>query len=329
MKRILALLMALALLMSACACAEGVRLSVTDMKVYENDEMSMDLTGFCAELAAATIGEGDSGMRLYCSADGQGLINFTLGEAEGKGVIGYGEGDGFSKCYRFPSPLSLHDQILELDLSGTEDWSLVDALRGVIPSSFLEYGGTTRFNGEDCTVMDFEISTQSMDMLLQLFAMTAEIQPSLRQKLQAAGFDSLLDALNAANLHLSLSGGLYEGADFDALDVNASVTVQQIPFDIELSVEHRPAAEGHSFDLYAQIGLDGETVSATAHLAAVMDDDAYWLPLDISGAEELNLLNLDVESLTEELMDGLNDMLSIAGSGAMSVILRNHFSAMQ
>lgn len=328
MRKILALLLALAMLLGACACAEGLRLSVTDMKVYENDEMSMDLTGFCAELAAATIGEEDSGLRLYCSADGQALINFTIGEAEGKSVIGYGEGEGFSKCYQFSNPMSLHDQILEFDLIGTGDWTLVDALRGVIPAAYQEDGGAARYDGEDCTVTNFEISEQSMDTLLQLFAMTAEIQPSLQQKLQAAGFDNLQDALNASNLHLSLSGGLYEGADFDALDMNVSVTLQQLPFDIELRVEHTPVAEGHLFDLYAQFRLENESISATAQLAAVMDDDAYWLPLDISGAEEIDPQNLDAQALTSELMDGLKDMLSVAGSGAMSVMLKNQLSAM-
>lgn len=329
MKKPLAMLLILAMLLSACACAEGVRLSLTDMKVYENGTMSMDITGFCAEVAAATIGESDSGMRLYCSAEDQGVINFTIGETNGKGIIGYGAGDGFDTSYQFPSKMQLHDQILEFDLIGAGDWSFVDALRSAIPEDCQTDGGNSPFNGENCAVTNFEMSEAYMDTVIQNFARTANISERIQQQLQAAGFDNLLDAVRASNMHLSLSGGLYKSANVDALDMNATLTVQQIPLDIQISVEHAPVAEGHVFDLYAQAGILNETIAASARLEAVMDGDVDWLPLDASNAEEIDPQSLDPQEFSAEIKGALTDLLSVAGNGATRMMLKNQLAAAQ
>lgn len=328
MRKLIAMLLALAMLLSACACAEGARLSVTDMKAYQNGAVIADLTGFDAELAAATIGAGDSGIRLYFSANDRGLVNFTFGEADGSMVLGYGAGDGFTKSYAFPGAFSLHEAIQGLNLAGRGDWSLVEALRGAIPADCQADGGAASYDGEECAVTEFEMSEEYVASLLRVLSMLASLQPSVQQRLRDAGFDSLQDALEAADLRLSLSGELYEGADVDAVDLSASVSVQQFAFDIEIILEHTPLAEGHAFGLSAQIGMGDATVGATARIEAVMDDDTHWLPLDASAAEQIDPQDLSGQEFFAKLSQGLSELMNIVGSGAMNVMLNNQLAAM-
>lgn len=116
MKKLLTILLALALL-GGCGLAEGMRLNLTDVAVYGNGAPIDPPTGFAAELDAATIGELDSGVRLYCRANGRGLMNLTIGTADGDTVLGYGEGDEFERCYILPLSLPLHDWISGIDLT--------------------------------------------------------------------------------------------------------------------------------------------------------------------------------------------------------------------
>ncbi len=315
MKKSLAILLALAMLLSTCAWAEGARLRLKDMQIYEDGEVTADLTGFCAELAAATIGEGDSGIRLYCSEDGRGLLNVTFGEADGETVFGYGAGDGFEKCYRIPASVPLHDAIAGLNLTRRGDWSLVDALADVIPADCQREGGVVDYGGEECEATMFEFSEDYVNSLLQFLSMLASFQPDVRKALNAAGFDSLMDAIGTANLRLSILGELYRGANTDAVDLTVSARVQQYPLEVALCVEHAPVANGHVFGVSARIGAEGDDVAFTAEVEAVMDGDAAWLPLDVSGAEELNSSLTDVSGILKEILQGKDGLMNVLGEG--------------
>lgn len=330
MKRFLAMLLALAMLLGACACAEGVRVTLKDIVAYESGEQIADLTGFCVDLAAATVGEEDSGMRMACRANDQVLMNITLGEAGGKLVMGYGQGNAITDGLHGTAPASLHEGIAGLDLIGDGSWRLTEALAAAIPAECQADGGATRYEGEDCAMTSFEMDEAYMDEMIRAFAAEAELSESQQQQLASLGVDSFEDLLDMMSFNMNVEGGLYDGASMDAAEFNVSMEAMGFPMRITFSIRHTTRDDGHMFALYADIEAEGESLAATANVEAVMDGGDEWLPLEFSGTRELTADDANnIEALIEDFTSGVEPLFNLAGVGAMNVMLNNQLRSGQ
>lgn len=170
---------------------------------------------------------------------------------------------------------------------------MIEALRGIIPADCQTDGGTARYRDEVCETTRFELDESYMDSLLRLISLVTAFEPHLQGLIEGAGFGSLAEAIEAADLHMSLSGVLYEGANTDALRLNVDLSAEREPVEVELRVEHEPIGQGHRFDLAAKVSGGDIAMEASAKLEAVMDAEADWLPIDTEGARELESADLD------------------------------------
>lgn len=332
MRKFLAVLLAVAMLLGACACAEGVRFTLGDIMLYENDEMVADLTGFFVDLAAVSHGAEEAGFRFWCDANDDVLMNFTLGVNGNQIVLGYGAGEDLTGGFYAPmagQSDSLSKSIAAIDLIGDGSWTLTDTLSSVLPEGCLMDSGSAEYAGEACVATPFELDEDYIDEMLRTFMESAELTPEQQEQLASLGVDSIQELMDLLDLHNRVTGCLYAGEAVDAVEFKLSTDLLGESMDISMDIAHSNVADGHLFDVTIEFkeNTTGESISVKASIEAVHDDSAPWLPLDVSRLEELDVANADLEALKEQFKDDMTLLIEIAGAGAMNVMYSNILAA--
>ena len=232
MKRLLAMLLAALMLISACAVAEeafGGKLTVRDVVINMDGETALDLSGVDLTLALAGD-EAQGGLRLALDAAGASVLNAIAAfDAEQLTI----RADGISDVYalRYEDLMNLFVEAaggteeLEAFMSGFESGVSAGmiAADGEVPaeiSALMEHaseifpnaisdGGTETIDGVEYTVINIAVSEEQMDVLLDDVAAIADVYAL--DQLEGSGYDSYGKLFDDAQLRLSVDGQVYLG----------------------------------------------------------------------------------------------------------------------
>lgn len=282
MKKLLAMLLAALMLISACAVAEeaaGGKLVIRDVVINLGDE-TLDLSG--VDLTLAMAGDGtQNGVNLVVEAAGASVLNAIAAFDAEKLTL---RADGISDVYA----LSYEDlfnmfveaaggaEELEAFVSGFESGvsagmsaadgempaevaALVEHAAEIIPNSVSD-GGTTTIDGVEYTVIEIDISEEQMDVLLDDVAAIADVYAA--DNLKDSGYDSCAQLFDEQQLRASVNGAVYAGET----DIIASIDLNAITADM---------SEPETVGVYAVITSDAENgiVNVDAHFYTG-DEDA-------------------------------------------------------
>ena len=282
MKKLLAMLLAALMLISACAVAEeaaGGKLVIRDVVINLGDE-TLDLSG--VDLTLAMAGDGtQNGVNLVVEAAGASVLNAIAAFDAEKLTL---RADGISDVYAL-SYEDLFNMIveaaggaeeLEAFVGGFESGvsagmsaadgempaevaALVEHAAEIIPNSVSD-GGTTTIDGVEYTVIEIDISEEQMDVLLDDVAAIADVYAA--DNLKDSGYDSCAQLFDEQQLRASVNGAVYAGET----DIIASIDLNAITADM---------SEPETVGVYAVITSDAENgiVNVDAHFYTG-DEDA-------------------------------------------------------
>ena len=283
MKKILAVLLAMLMLISACAMAEeasGGQLIVRDVVIDMGEGGTLDLSGVDLKLALAGD-EAQTALRLALDAAGASVLNVIAAFDEEQLTL---RADGISDVYALSYEDLFNmiveaaggDEELEAFVGGFESGvsagmsaadgempaevaALVEHAAEIIPNSVSD-GGTTTIDGVEYTVIEIDISEEQMDVLLDDVAAIADVYAA--DNLKDSGYDSCAQLFDEQQLRASVNGAVYAGET----DIIASIDLNAITADM---------SEPETVGVYAVITSDAENgiVNVDAHFYTG-DEDA-------------------------------------------------------
>lgn len=274
MKKLLAILLAAMLLLTACAVAEaGGQVVINDLVVYMNEGQSLDLSGIDFVLAAAGNGS-EAGVRVAVEANGSSVANAiaSLGAEQLELRV-----DGLSDVYsiRYEDLIAMIEretgetgllEKLQSGLSGMSNGAQaladVQAAIGVVVQNL--YGIATPAGTEDIDGVEFEaydLSISEETMAEMIYAWIDVLDSYAQQGLEGTGYDSYRQMFDEADLHMSVDGKIYEAAEeiIASIDVNAFVAGETEPETLNIYVDYTEDMEEETSEYYVVFsGVDGE-----------------------------------------------------------------------
>ena len=243
MKKLLAMLLAALMLISACAVAEeaaGGKLVIRDVVINLGDE-TLDLSG--VDLTLAMAGDGtQNGVNLVVEAAGASVLNAIAAFDAEKLTL---RADGISDVYA----LSYEDLIAlieeaagDIDLSeafqsgfvagvavGASDGempeelvTLIDHAAEILPNAVTE-AGTEDIDGVEYEALNIDIDEDRMALLLD--DLIAFLDAYAQDGLEGSGYDSYRQMFDEADLRMSVDGEV-RGSEEEiiaSINVNAFV----------------------------------------------------------------------------------------------------------
>ena len=281
MKKLLAMLLAALMLISACAVAEeaaGGKLVIRDVVINLGDE-TLDLSGIGLTLAMAGD-EAQGALNLAVDAAGTSVLNAIAAfDAEQLTLRADGISDVYALSYEdlfnmiveaaggaeeleafvggFESGVSAGMSAADGEMPA-EVAALVEHAAEIIPNSISD-GGTTTIDGVEYTVIEIDISEEQMDVLLDDVAAIADVYAA--DNLKESGYDSYAQLFDEQQLRVSVNGAVYAGET----DIIVSIDMDAITADM---------SEPETVGVYAVITSDAEN--------GVVDVDAHFY----TGAED-------------------------------------------
>lgn len=280
MKKILAVLLAMLMLISACAMAEeasGGQLIVRDVVIDMGEGGTLDLSGVDLTLALAGD-EAQTALRLALDAAGASVLNVIAAFDEEQLTL---RADGISDVYA----LSYEDLIAlieeaagDIDLSeafqsgfvagvavGASDGempeelvTLIDHAAEILPNAVTE-AGTQDIDGVEYEVLNIDIDEDGMALLLD--DLIAFLDAYAQDGLEGSGYDSYRQMFDEADLRMSVDGEV-RGSEEEiiaSINVNAFVAGATEPETLNIYVDLTEDFEYETVEVYVVLsGVDGE-----------------------------------------------------------------------
>lgn len=302
MKKILAVLMAVLMLISACAMAEeasGGQLIVRDVVIDMGEGGELDLSGVDLTLALASD-EAQTALRLALDAAGANVLNVIAAFDEEQLTL---RADGISDVYA----LSYEDLIALIEEAAGETGlaealqsgfgagyavgtgempaelvTLIDHAAEILPNAVTE-AGTEDIDGVEYTVLNIDVSEEQMDLLLD--DLIAFLDVYAQDGLEGSGYDSYRQMFDEADLRMSVDGEV-RGSEAEIvadINVNAFVADENEPETLNIYLDITEDVENSSVDVYGVFSeVDGEeTEEIASFLATYTEADGEFSEFDL------------------------------------------------
>lgn len=311
MKKLLAMLLAVLMLISACAVAEetfGGKLVVRDMVISVDGESALDLSG--VDLTLAMAGDDvQSALRLAVDAAGANVLNAIAAfDAEKMTIRADGISDVYSLSYEDLIAL-IEEAVGDVDLSeafmrGFETGVAVGsgAAEGEVPaeiSALMEHateilpntisdGGTETIDGVEYAVMNIDISEEQMDLLLDDVAAIVDLYAA--DRLKDNGYDNCAQLFDEQQLRMSVDGEvcMSDAEIVASINVNAITKDETEPETLNIYVDVTEDAENGAVDVYGVFSeVDGEEIDEIgSFLATYTEADGEFAKFDLGIYDE-------------------------------------------
>lgn len=319
MKKILAVLMTLVMLFSACAFAENenAELVISDVVVLAGEMPMLDLTGLGLKIGAVAE---PLGMQLALSAAGQEVAALNLGVAEEKLLLSM---TGVTGVYSLDA--NVIDQVIadagvdvdveaitNLDMNevtaqiSAEDQLALMALAMeavAVAQAGTTAGGTETIDGVAYEVTKVEITAEQVKPLLDKLVDIVDNYPEL---LAEAGIEDLAQAYAEIAPALSVSGSILDSEEKGVIDftVNGAIysgTEAEVGGYVNLYLEGKEVGDDDaSLYLKATVGAGEESYALAFNLDVANENDGAWIPA--SDAPIDLLAALEDEAQSQQLM---------------------------
>ncbi len=278
MKKLLALLVALLMILSAFGVAEelpvgGKQLTIKDVVVQLGGGQTLDLSGIDLVLAAAANDE-QVGLRLAMEGAGANILNAIMAIDDSQMAFHV---DGLSDVYA----ISMEDLARMMEQTGApgafqsgfnagfseEDMAAIEALMervSEISANCVTPAGTETIDSVEYQVFDIVISEEQMTEILGGMMDFLDRYPQL---LGDSEYDSFREMLDKENPRISINGKMY--ASETAAIVRFYETVQDADMEepecMEIyfeATQQEGAADMTAIDIYGTISeMDGDTAT--------------------------------------------------------------------
>ena len=270
MKKLLAMLMAVLMLISACAMAEaasGGHLIIRDVEIDLGGGQTLDLSG--VDLTLALAGDDSQGaLRVAVDAAGASVLNAIASFGTEQLTL---RADGISDVYsiRYEDLIAMIEEAAgDADLSAAFqsgfDAGFAAGASGEVPaevtalcehaveifSGALTPAGTEAIDGVEYDVYDLTVSEEQMDVLLD--DLVAFLDVYAQDGLEGSGYDSYRQMFDEADLRMSVNGKMY-------------MAEAEIIANINLNVLVADETEPETLNIYAEITEDVENSSVDVH----------------------------------------------------------------
>lgn len=295
MKKLLAILLSVLMLLGAFAVAEGGSMTFGNVQISANGEMLLDLSGLELVLAAA---ENDNGLGLrlalnygdnssdeaiaWLSETALALKASFLSDAYFMdiGPISEQLGEEFS----IETAEDVVSQISPEDAAAAQEIlaAIVEALEAGVTD-----GGEVEIDGATYEKIDIEITEEETGKVMDAVFALLENHPDVLENTEYSSFSEMRQAVNP---QLSASGSVCTNDTGLVVDVTLAVgaTVLPGPATLKLYLNH---AQGSTEDeqlihLELTAGLAEQNGTLALDLT-VADDDGAWIPAEVGDAVDL------------------------------------------
>lgn len=341
MKKLLAVILALAMMLGTCALADSLRCELSDARVMANGVAQIDLTGMGVELLLQMASAEDLCMQLTCNAGGAPLATAMVGLTGNTAMFGYGEAeltsvytidvgqyfDGDARAAMAAVYASL-GALFAQGWQRASDGTSVGALAGAIPDFWVTSSGEMPHNGENCDITAFEIPhvlvAQWMDMLMA----AADAMPEVQAGLSQFGVNSIGELIS----NVRISGIFYGGASADELVLIVDLGLMGTPAKLTFQIVDTALENGESFSLGLSVSMDNQQAGVGVDVALETVSDDSWAQIDLDGAMSLDAALSTpgaADQVTEKIGRDLKELAGIVTAGAMGVLTDNMSGAAQ
>lgn len=274
MKKILAMLLAVLMLVSACAVAESVggQLIVRDVVIDLGGGQALDLSGLDLIMAVAANDE-QAGLRLALEGAGQSALNAVA--ALGEEMLTF-HVDGLSDVYSisYVDLMAIAEELggeieapaafdagFAVGASGDEMPAELEKLiedAAEVFGASVTYAGTETIDGVEYEAIQISVDQDGMAVLLDDAAVFLDAYG--QDGLEGSGYSSYSELFEDAQLTMQVDGMLY-----------ANDT--EIIADIDLKVFAEGDPEPETLNIYAEITADTETAEFFVMLSAAYGEE--------------------------------------------------------
>lgn len=310
MKKFLAILMTLAMLLSVCAFAEGegAEIILGDIRVFAGETALLDLSGLALRLGVYSDDE-NVGVQLAVDAnDTEALALNVASESDGLLLGMSGVSDVYSLSYSSIAQMSGLDLDAILNMEAVteaitaEDMTALTELAGEIAEAFVAGttdGGMQEADGETYHVTNVNVTEDQIQPLLEKAVAILDNYSYLLEDSDIESFSELYTELTPA---LSVNGAIYEQDDAVSVElvINASVLEGSEKGYLALNAAASESEEDR-VDVYVElsVGTEEEDYTLAFNLGLVDENDGSWMP--ISDAPVDLLAALEDETLSSKL----------------------------
>lgn len=304
MKKILAMLLAVLMLISACAMAEGAsggHLIVRDVVIDMGDGQTLDLSGVDLTLALASD-DVQSALRLALDAAGASVLNVIAAfDAEQLTLRADGISDVYAISYEDLMAM-IEEAAGDVDLSeslqssldagvavGMSDGempeeltTLIDHAAEIFPNAVSE-AGTEEIDGVEYMVYDVDVSEERMDLLLDDLIVFLDAYG--QDGLEDSGYDSYRQMFDEANIRMTVDGTAYVAETEIIVDINANAFEgdETEPATLNIYLDITDDVENGAVEVYGVLSeVDGEeTEEIVSFLATYTEVDGEFGEFDL------------------------------------------------
>ena len=309
MKRILAMLMTLVMLFSACAFAEseGAEIIVGDIVVKVNEAPILDLTNLDL-IAGFYNGEMPAIQLALAAADQQVLaLNVAIGEQQVllsmSGVNGVYSLDVAEVAGAAGIDADIKLNVNEVtEKMSPEDQLALMAL--VMEAAAIVQAGTTAAGTEEIDGVAYEVTTVDItaEQLQPLLEKTVAILDKYSYMLEDSGVESFSQLYEALAPSLAVSGAIYESENSGMIDfaVAGSIyggTEEELAGYVNLYLDGE-ALDDDRVDAYVDLsaGTGDQSYALTFNIGVIDENDGAWVPASDAPVDLMAALQDEAQS---------------------------------
>ena len=309
MKKLLAMLMAVLMLISACAMAEaasGGHLIIRDVEIDLGGGETLDLSG--VDLTLALAGDDSQGaLRVAVDAAGASVLNAIAALGQEELTL---RADGISDVYsiRYEDLIAMIQEAAgDVDVSEAFksgfDAGFAAGASGEVPaevtalcehaveifSGALTPAGTETIDGVDYEVYDLAVSEEQMAVLVDDLAVLLDAYG--QGGLEGSGYDSYRQMFDEVNLRLSADGVVKSSETniITSIDVTAFGADEAEPATLNIYVDVTEDPENETEEIYLSLSTveDGESEEILSAVATYTEVNGEFgeFDLDVYGPD--------------------------------------------
>ena len=249
MKRFVSLIVALVMLLSVCAMAEGKEISIGNFVYSDNAGNSLDLTGIELKFAAAE-NNGKVGASVAVEASGEDVVRAVI-SADEEGI--YLSADGISDVYGLSMETieqlittyasEYMDQLPAIEENAAE---LMAVLQNILTEAIaiveqsIVPAGTEEIDGKVYDAYNFTVTAEQTMEIMALIDQLVALYP---QVLEGSGYSSVVEMIEAEGVEISYEGQIFMSEDEVIEDIymmadgeavlNAYISVENVYYEDE------------------------------------------------------------------------------------------------
>lgn len=330
MKKILAILMTLAMLLSVCACAEtdaafeGAEIVLGDIVVLAGETPILDLTGLDLILGVVT-GETNA-LQLAVGAADQEVLALNMALADQKMLLGM---TGVTGVYSVDFDAAA--QSMGVDASAVNDLDVNTVTEAISPedqlalaalaveAAALVQAGTAAAGTEEIDGVTYEVTTVEVtaEQIKPILEKAVAILDNYSHLLADSGIESFSQLYTEIAPAVDVSGAILTSETISAFDftVNGAIysgTEAEVGGYVNLYLEGAEAAENATaMYVEATVGTGEESYTLAFDLDVVAENDGSWVPASDAPVDLLTALEDETQS--QQLM------LQAMSSGMMAL----------